>query len=70
MGHDLIVRCPKCIPPAVRRADGRRIVGWMPESLYVGYLKVNRSFGVTRPPVSCPNCQTSLIERPVTDAAS
>jgi hypothetical protein len=58
-----IVRCPRCQPPAVRRADGSKIVGWLPESLYVGYLKVDRRLGAVRPPRTCPECGHLLVEK-------
>lgn len=58
-----VVRCPKCIPPAVRRLDGSRIVGWMPEQIYVGFAHLPRRLGVPRPPSICPNCGTPLVER-------
>lgn len=63
MGRGTLLKCPRCVPPTIRRLDGSRIVGWLPEQIYVGFARLPRKFGVPRPPSLCPNCQTALVER-------
>lgn len=55
-----VLRCPACRPVIVRRRDGSRIVGFEPEALYYGVLKLPRRFPSFLTRTTCPNCGSPL----------